>query len=93
MRDERGVLGVRRVGEHWGHTHRIPSRTRDALDALENNSSGGEHVPASQGSEDGMRWNGVAWHGVAWHLQPKQGWTVHFAWDTHTGDSSDPASC
>lgn len=73
MRDEKGVLGVRRVGEHWGHTHRIPSRTRDALDALENNSSGDEHVPASQGSEDGMGWNGVAWHGMAWHLQPKQG--------------------
>lgn len=65
MRDEKGMLGVRRVGEHWGHTHRIPSRTRDALDALKNNSSGGERVPARQGSEDGMRWNGLAWHGMA----------------------------
>lgn len=55
---------MRRAGEGWGHTHRISSRTRDAL---ENNSSGGEHVPASQGSEDGMRWIGVEWDGMAWH--------------------------
>lgn len=59
---------MRRVGEGWGHTHRISSRTRDAL---ENNSSRGEHIPASQGSEDGMKWNGVS--GMAWHFQPKQG--------------------
>lgn len=84
---------MRRGGEGQGHTHRIPSRTRDALDALENNNSGGEPIPASQEREDGMRWNGVARYGMAWHGQPKQGWTVHFAWDTHTGDSSAPASC